>query len=109
MMSAPIPNQIFPSFEKTREFIETYAATKNFKIVLRNTSKYEDTDKYIAGAFRCKKSGKYEGARTYNFTTNRTGCPFLVRFSHQKHTDNYKITSMTLTHNHDDINNGNYI
>jgi len=98
-MYTPAIGDKFVSFEAAYTSISAFAAANNFSIVLRNTSKNKESGEYVAAAFRCDKSGKYEG-KNANYITKRIGCPFKIRIYFLKHTKEYRISTCILTHVH---------
>ncbi|CAG8837895.1 39115_t:CDS:2 [Gigaspora margarita] len=73
----------FNTFDKVRATIEGYAAKTSTNLILGKTTKYPDGSGYRQAYFFCEKQGKYSGKKQ-QYTTKRTGCPFVVGVNYNK-------------------------
>ncbi|CAG8812154.1 4796_t:CDS:1, partial [Racocetra persica] len=60
-----------------RAAIKGYAAETSTNLILGKTTKYPDGSGYRQAYFFCEKQGNY-GGKKQQYTTKRTGCPFVV-------------------------------
>jgi hypothetical protein len=92
--------RLFTTYTELEQAIDNLANEHGFDFIIRQSRISKNTEERISGTFKCQHGSRYEGKKKHH-TTQKIGCPVFVRFNYGKKIKQYKITKISLLHNHD--------